>query len=117
MILQANDEILKKLGYEVISKSDPEEAFKIFHDNPDAFDLILTDMTMPRLTGENLAKKVLTIRPDIPIILTTGYSELISPEKARSIGIRDFLMKPLTIDVLSSSIRKNLKARDEGGNN
>lgn len=117
MILQANDEILKKLGYEVISKSDPEEAFKIFHDNPDAFDLILTDMTMPRLTGENLAKKVLTIRPDIPIILTTGYSELISPEKARSIGIKDFLMKPLTIDVLSSSIRKNLKARDEGGSN
>jgi len=113
MILQANDEILKKLGYKVVSLDSPEHALEMFRNDPYGFDLVLTDMTMPKLTGENLAKKMMVIRPEIPIILTTGYSELISPEKARSIGIRDFLMKPLTIDALSSSIRKILKAKDE----
>lgn len=114
MILQANDEILKKLGYDVVSTEFPEEALRIFEQEPYEFDLVLTDMTMPKLTGENLSKKILTIREDIPIILTTGFSELISPEKARIIGIKDFLMKPLTIDILSSSIRRILKAKDEG---
>ena len=117
MILQANDEILKKLGYKVVSLDSPEHALEMFRNDPYGFDLVLTDMTMPKLTGENLAKKMMVIRPEIPIILTTGYSELISPEKARSIGIRDFLMKPLTIDALSSSIRRILKAKDEGKNN
>lgn len=114
MILQANDEILKKLGYDVVSTENPEFALSMFENDPYAFDLVLTDMTMPKLTGENLARKVMAIRPDIPVILTTGYSELISPEKARGIGIKDFLMKPLTIDLLSSSIRRILRSKDEG---
>lgn len=114
MILQANDEILKKLGYEVVSTENPETALLMFEKDPYYFDLVLTDMTMPKLTGENLAKKLMSVRPDIPIILTTGYSELISPEKARGIGIKDFLMKPLTMDLLSSSIRRILRSKDEG---
>lgn len=74
----------------------------------DSSDLIITDMTMPHLTGDRLAEKLIEIKPNIPIILCTGYSSRISPEKARKIGIKAFINKPLTIPELARTVRKVL---------
>lgn len=104
-------DILELLGYEAISTTSSVEALEVFRANPDRFDLVVTDQTMPNMTGMELAKKLLDIRQDIPLILCTGYSELITGEKAREIGIRQFIMKPLGIDDLARIVRKAL---DEG---
>jgi len=69
----------------------------LFKNHPNDFDVVVTDQTMPDMTGEALAKEILAIRPDIPIILTSGYSESINKQKAKNIGIREFAMKPLGI--------------------
>lgn len=76
--------------------------------DPDRFDLVVTNMNMPRMTGDILAKAMLLIRPDIPIIICTGYSKRISNEKARELGIRDFVMKPLTQHELAKTVRRVL---------
>jgi PAS domain S-box-containing protein len=100
---------LERLGYRVIAKTRAPEALETFRTQPDAFDLVITDQTMPELTGANLAREVLRIRPDLPIILYTGYSEILDEEEARSIGIRDFALKPLTVRDLAERIRRALK--------
>ena len=74
----------------------------------ESFDLIITDQTMPKITGENLAKKLMEIRPDIPVIIGTGYSEAIDKEKAKAMGIRAFVMKPIVISELANTIRNVL---------
>jgi PAS domain S-box-containing protein len=99
-------EILKKLGYQVESTTSPDLALEMFRKRPDRFDLVITDMTMPRLTGDELAVKLMQIRPDIPIILCTGYNESISKERAKDLGIQAFEMKPLVIRELATTIRK-----------
>ena len=81
----------------------------MFGRTPDAFDLIITDYTMPRLTGAELAREMLAVRPDIPIILCTGYSENISREEAESIGIRRYIMKPVVMGDLARNIRELLE--------
>jgi len=101
--------MLERLGYRVIAKTRAPEALETFRTQPDAFDLVITDHTMPELTGANLAREVLRARPDMPIILYTGYSETLDEEEARSIGIRDFALKPLTVRDLAQRIRKVLK--------
>jgi PAS domain S-box-containing protein len=100
--------ILERLGYRVTSTARSSEALDLFIAYPSRFDLVVTDMTMPDITGAKLAKKLLSIRKDIPIILCTGYSEHITEEKARKIGIRKMLMKPLEIKELAHTIRKVL---------
>ncbi len=99
---------LEKLGYEVHGFTDPSEALAIFSNTPDAFDLIITDMAMPQMTGEQLAAAVLKIRPGMPIMLCTGYSEKVSEEKAREIGISSFVMKPMDKTDFAVSVRKVL---------
>jgi CheY-like chemotaxis protein len=101
--------MLKFLGYHVTSNTNSTEALDKFRANPYDFDLVITDMTMPNIRGDNLARELLKIRPEIPIILCTGFSELISEEKSRSIGIRRFIMKPLKMKVLANTIREVLK--------
>jgi YesN/AraC family two-component response regulator len=81
---------------------------QLFSEHPGRFDLVITDMTMPDMTGEKLAGELGKIRSDIPIILCTGFSELISKEKAESLGIKGFLMKPVVIKDLSNMIRNVL---------
>jgi YesN/AraC family two-component response regulator len=76
--------------------------------NPDSFDLVMTDMTMPNMTGDMLAREILKIRPDIRIILCTGFSERISENKSASMGFKGFLMKPVIISELSNMVRKIL---------
>ncbi|TET92815.1 MAG: response regulator, partial [Desulfobacteraceae bacterium] len=75
---------------------------------PDKFDLIISDMTMPKMTGDELAKKFMAIRPNIPIILCTGFSERINEEKAKAIGIRKFIMKPIVMREMAEAIRQVL---------
>ncbi len=100
--------ILKHYGYFVTGFSSSASAFEVLKLNPEAFDLIITDMTMPEMTGVELAREILIIRPDMPIILTTGFNELINEDKAKAIGIREFVMKPLGMKDIGKVIRKIL---------
>ena len=108
VLVEISGQMLQHLGYEVECVVDSNEALKIFRESPGEFDLVITDMTMPNMTGDVLAREVLKIKPDIPIIMATGFSELMTAEKARRAGINDFLMKPLVIRDLAKTIRKVL---------
>ena len=87
-------QMLERLGYAVDARTRSLEALELFRAKPDHFDLVITDMTMPNMTGDRLALKLMKIRPDIPIILCTGFSEKITEAKAKGMGIRKFIMKP-----------------------
>jgi PAS domain S-box-containing protein len=100
--------MLEKLGYTVSTKNSSFEALEHFRKNPGRYDLVITDMTMPGMTGERLAREIMNIRPDMPVILCTGYSELITEESAREIGIREFVMKPLVTRQFANIIRRVL---------
>lgn len=102
-------EMLQELGYEVVAVKNGARALDLFLADPDRFDLVITDMTMPGMKGTDVARKMLDVRPDVPIILCTGFSELVTEEKARHLGIRVFLMKPYTLTDLSSALRKALE--------
>ncbi len=108
MIVDMFAMILKQFGYRVTTRSSGVEALELFRFKPDEFDLVITDQTMPKLTGSDLALELLRIRPDIPIILCTGFSHTITPEKARAMGIRAFVMKPVVGTELGRTIRQVL---------
>ena len=108
MLVELNKQRLSRLGYEVVATTSSMEALAIFRKEPDAFDLVITDYTMPNLTGMDLAMELLKVRTTIPIILCTGQSDTISPEKAKEIGIRGFLMKPLANRELAQAVRRVL---------
>lgn len=111
-LVRMGREMLEELGYEVVVTTSSAEALEIFRAHPDRYDLVLTDMTMPGLTGKELAVELLAIRPELPIILCTGYSEIISEEEAKSMGIREFAMKPLNLRTIAELIRKALGDRN-----
>jgi len=96
------------LGYKVEVRTSPIEALAAFKTLSDKFDLIISDMTMPKMTGDELAKELMAIRPDIPIILCTGFSEHINEEKAKTIGIRKLIMKPFIMREMAEAIRQVL---------
>ena len=100
--------MLERLGYNVTIKSSSLEALTTFHNHHDQYDLVITDQTMPGMTGADLARRMIQIRPDIPIILCTGFSSIISEKGAKAIGIKGFAHKPLTKEDLSKLIRKVL---------
>jgi CheY-like chemotaxis protein len=89
------ERMLDQLGYSVTATSSSLDAIELFRSKPDGFDLVITDYTMPHKTGVDLALEILKVRPDIPIILCTGYSEMINEDTAKRLGIRAFVMKPL----------------------
>ena len=99
---------LEMQGYQVETKNNPVDALELVRSRPDRFDLIITDMTMPMMTGDKLAGEILSIRPEIPIILCSGYSDRIDAEKAAALGIRKYIEKPLNMSDFSISIRKVL---------
>ncbi|MBW1783811.1 MAG: response regulator [Deltaproteobacteria bacterium] len=101
-------QMLIRLGYDVTSMTSSVEALALFKNGPEQFDLVITDTTMPRMPGDALAQEMMKIRPEIPIIITTGHSKRISAEKAREIGIKGFLMKPLAMRDLADMVRKVL---------
>ncbi len=107
-VLDIVETILIRLGYKVEKRQNGLEALELFKNVPNRFDLVITDMSMPKMTGLQLAKQLLSIRQDIPIILCTGFSELISDSQARSMGIKAMLLKPVLKNELSDAIRKAL---------
>ena len=107
-ILNIGSRMLSHLGYNVITESNSLEGLDLFKAQPDRFDLVITDMTMPKLTGDKLALELMKIRPDIPIILCTGYSESINEKQAKNIGIKEFSMKPFGMRDLAETTRRVL---------
>jgi len=103
--------MLERLGYIVTVRTSSQEALTIFNDQPDFFDLVITDQTMPGMTGVDLARRMLQLRPELPIILCTGYSSQVTEEKAKSYGIRGFALKPLAKKDIASLISKLLTER------
>ena len=104
-IVSMEQQMLENLGYQVTARTDSIEALSEFSKQPQNFDLVITDMTMPHMTGDELAQKLLDIKPDIPVILCTGFNEDITEEKAMSMGIQKFVMKPVIKNDLATTIR------------
>ncbi len=105
--------MLERLGYKVMVKTSSIEALEAFRKEPDRFDLIITDQTMPNMTVVEFAGELLHIRPDVSIILMTGYSEMVTPETAKKIGIREYIMKPIISLDLGKAIRRALNPKNE----
>ncbi len=108
MIVDTGKQMLESLGYHVVTKTDSMEALELFKEKPDKFDIVITDMTMPKMTGRELAEKLIQIRSDIPIILTTGYSTAIDEDKASASGILGIVFKPILIHDIALTIRRVL---------
>lgn len=104
-------QMLERLGYSVAAKTNSLEALELFKAQPDQFALVITDQTMPHMTGADLAKELMRIRPDIPIILCTGFSEVISAEEAKALGIREFVMKPFATREIAEITRRVLDGK------
>ena len=107
-IVTALKPMLERLGYQVTVKTSGVEALDAFKAMPGDFDVVITDMTMPMMTGVDLAKALMQIHSDIPIILCTGFSDMINEDKARKIGISAFVMKPMVISEIAKTIRQVL---------
>lgn len=106
IIVLMEKEMLEKLGYTITACTSSIEALDSFRAQADKFDLVLTDMTMPDMTGDKLATELMVIRPDIPVIICTGYSEKISMEKTETPDIKGFLMKPIMMEDMACMIRE-----------
>ncbi len=100
--------LLGNLGYDVMTCANAGDALDLFHSNPDRFDIVITDMTMPGITGDRMALEMMRIRPDLPVIVCTGFNELINRESARELGIQAFLMKPFLKNEVAPIIRELL---------
>jgi PAS domain S-box-containing protein len=111
MLAEMGQAMLERLGYEVTVRTSSLEALTDFQNQLDRFDAVVTDQTMPGLTGMELAQKMLQIRPDIPIILCTGYSNLVNEEQATHCGITGFVMKPMTKQKIATQLRKALEGK------
>ncbi len=108
VLVDVGKKILESLGYNVIAEKRSAEALETFRNDPDKFDIVITDQTMPDMTGYDLAKELIRIKPDVPIVLCTGFSENVSSEKAKAVGIKEFLMKPINRKNMAETIRKVL---------
>ena len=108
ILLEMSRKMFERMGYRVTPKTNSLEALSTFMNQPDSFDLVITDQTMPIMTGMDLARRMLQVRPELPIILCTGYSSLISEEKAKSIGIKGFAFKPISKKDIGNLVEKVL---------
>ncbi|MGD9183116.1 MAG: PAS domain S-box protein [Desulfobacterales bacterium] len=109
-LVDIGKQMLERLGYTVAARTSSVEALALFNAQPNRFDLVITDIVMPNMTGEKLAEKLMDIRADIPVILCTGYSEKFTRGQASNMGIRSFLMKPLVMQDLANTVRQALAA-------
>jgi PAS domain S-box-containing protein len=107
-LIEMGERVLVYLGYQVTTRTSSIEALELFRDQPDNFDLVITDYTMPNMTGGELAKHILAIRPGMPIVLCTGFSEVFTEEKAMAMGIQGYVMKPISIHDLARICRNVL---------
>jgi two-component system, chemotaxis family, CheB/CheR fusion protein len=108
MLAEMGEIMLERLGYKVTVRTSSLEALTTFQNQPDQFDVVITDQTMPGLTGVELSRRMLRIRPEIPIILCTGYSNLVNEEQAKALGIKGFIMKPMTKREIAQLLREVL---------
>jgi PAS domain S-box-containing protein len=111
MLANMGKRLLESLGYDVIARTGSLEALELFREQPGRFDLVVTDMTMPKMTGEKVAGIIIDIRPDIPIILSTGFSQTIIKQKNLSAGIKAIISKPVLKHEIADTIRKVLDGR------
>jgi PAS domain S-box-containing protein len=107
-LVEMGEDILAALGYDVTSRTSSKKALSLLREDPHRFDLVITDQTMPDITGIELAKEILSFRADMPIIMCTGFSHLVDAEKARGAGIKAFAMKPLTKREIARTVRQVL---------
>ncbi len=110
-IVDILEQTLGYLGYKVVAESSSLNALETFRSKPADFDLVITDMTMPGMTGVNLARKIMDIRPDIPILLCSGFCDEITTEEVKAVGIRELLLKPLETANLAEKVRKVLNLK------
>jgi len=113
-IVDVSRQLLERLGYRVSALTSSLEALELFRAGPDQIDLVITDQTMPQMTGAELAQEMLRLRPELPIILCTGFSEQMSAQKAEAMGIRRFAMKPLVGRELARVVRQALDGTVSG---
>ena len=111
ILVSLGQAILQRLGYDVVACTSSVEALEVFRAAPRRFDLVITDQTMPHMTGEVLAQELRRLRSDIPIILCTGFSHVMHAERARELGIDAFLMKPLAMQEFAQTIQQVMAAR------
>ncbi|MBI5590729.1 MAG: PAS domain S-box protein [Deltaproteobacteria bacterium] len=112
-LLEAVCQMLERLGYTVAPESSGVEALEAFRVRPDAFDLVITDQTMPKMTGIELSKQLMAIRPDLPVILCTGFSDGLTPEKCKASGIHALVMKPVVMNRIAGTIREVLDGKEQ----
>jgi len=110
-VLTMLKEMSEHLGYQVTAVSDSTEAYALFHSRPEEFDLVITDQTMPGLTGSVLAQKIFALKPGMPIIICTGFSEALTDGKAKELGLAGYIMKPVVMSDFARIVRRAL----EGG--
>jgi CheY-like chemotaxis protein len=109
-IVKLERQMLERLGYRVTARYSSSEALKAFEMNPSAYDMVITDLSMPNMTGIQLARKMLALRPDLPIIICTGFSERFNQETANAMGVKGLLKKPVAKVDMANMIRKVLDA-------
>ncbi len=111
-IIEMLEKMLGHFGYQITTKTCSEEALTLFCSEPNRFDLVITDQTMPKITGIELTRKVRELRPDIPVILCTGFSELITEEKLKALGVKEYIMKPIHCKEMAGIIRSVLDEKN-----
>lgn len=109
IMAESLNSVLNRLGFKVTCFTNSLEAMRTFQEHPDRFDLVVTDQKMPDLEGDQLAEQVLHIRPNIPILLCTGFTDIISKREAKAKGIQEFLTKPFSLGELVETIRRLIR--------
>jgi CheY-like chemotaxis protein len=110
-MVDVTGQILERLGFAVVAKTSSLDALETFQEKPDEFDLVITDQVMPNMTGTQLARDLISIRPDIPVILCSGFPENVCLDEVERIGIKKFVMKPISREEIAKVIRAVLDAR------
>ena len=113
-LCDVGQKLLARLGYQVTTATDPVETLRRFLEDPTRFDLVITDLTMPGMTGLDFATEVLATRPDLPVLMVSGFSGTWTPERIQSLGLRELIAKPLTASVLATAVRRHLDAAHKG---
>ena len=108
-LVEIGKQMLERLGYSVATRTSSIEALELFKSDPDRFDAVITDIVMPNMTGDKLAENMMDIRPDIPIVLCTGYSEKFTRQQASDMGVHAYLMKPLVMRDLADTVRRAIE--------
>ena|GEM_PF-3008718 len=113
-VAYVEQKMLAYLGYKVFLKTSGLEALEAFRAQPQGFDLVIVDQVMPDISGTDLARELMTMRPDIPIILCTGFHEEATPERIKDLGIKDLLFKPIDLPQMAQTVRSVLSAPAQG---